>query len=114
MVSPPWLLRLVTALAAQPGASVLLKTDDADHDRGSCQVVNRVECGHFGISQADCEGRGCCFGSAPPTSQKVFVHAFASAPPVCFFKGEGVPIKEVIMIQSNHLPAGESGRRACC
>ena len=95
-----------------------LKTDDdIDDDRArgpsssTCQIVNRVECGHFGISQADCEGRGCCFhdSAAPSKSTRtLFAHAFAASntPPVCFYKGEGVAIKKVIMIQSNHFDAG--------
>eukprot|EP01047_Picozoa_sp_COSAG01_P033705 COSAG01_NODE_2492_length_7583_cov_4.761491_4_plen_1034_part_00 len=99
-------LSLQINCAAALNRTANLKTDDSDHDRGPCQIANRVECGHYGITQADCEGRGCCFDSTPPASKKVFVHAFASAPPVCFYAGEGVAIKKVIMIQSNHFDAG--------
>ena len=39
-----------------------------------CQSTDRVDCGYFGIGEADCEFRGCCWS---PTS--------ASGQPWCYY-----------------------------
>ena len=50
-------------------------------------VTNRVECGHEAITAADCAARGCCFDGSGRTAG-LFVHAFAAAPPTCFYDVE--------------------------
>jgi hypothetical protein len=36
------------------------------HNSGTCTVadIDRIDCGYFGISQAQCESKGCCWVSS--------------------------------------------------
>jgi len=56
-----------------------------------CNINNRIDCGYNKISEETCEQRGCCFDSKSG---------------LCFWPGEGVDIKKVHVLQSNHFDAG--------
>ena len=47
-----------------------------------CQTNDRVECGYFGINEAQCEYRGCCWS---PTT--------ASGQPWCYYEKGNVLLK---------------------
>ena len=47
-----------------------------------CQTTDRVECGYFGINEAECEYRGCCWS---PTT--------ASGQPWCYYEKGNVLLK---------------------
>lgn len=89
------------------GAAVGAAAADADADAGACELVrSRVDCGYSNITAADCRSRGCCFSATDDSSGLLFSHAFAAAPPRCFYAVEGAPVTKVVLIQSNHFDAG--------
>jgi len=66
-------------------------------------IKSRVPCGYLNISLVDCVDRGCCWDSSAGTKSQ----------DICFYLGDGVPIKKVHVIQSNHFDAGYACDVAC-
>eukprot|EP00911_Craspedida_sp_UC1_P002094 UC1_evm7s1611 len=92
----------------------------SDSQCASINVTRRLDCGYMGISADLCRQRGCCHDPVqaqhhaarlladPPTSLEEWAAADheAHSAPSCFYGGEGVPIRTVHVIQSNHFDAG--------
>ena len=81
----------------------------AGADSSRCiSISNRVDCGYTGISVADCHRRGCCMtdNATENSTNELFRHPFAAAPPVCYYATEGIPVTKVLIIQSNHFDGG--------
>ena len=53
-------------------------------------ISYKINCGYAGITKNLCEERGCCFNAAEK----------------CFYAAEGVPVKTVQLLQSNHVDIG--------
>jgi hypothetical protein len=97
---------LAAGHAAAHGTTVVAVTDAA-----SCAaIVDRVDCSSgvgskdsgFGMTQAFCEARGCCFLNATSTGGD----DDDSNQPACFYPSEGADVEVVHMINSNHFDAG--------
>jgi hypothetical protein len=78
---------------------VLLATFTPTTSAKDCQIQNRVDCSSgvgsnfnvHNLTSSECASRGCCFDDSNGE---------------CYFASEGLPIKTIHMINSNHFDAG--------
>jgi hypothetical protein len=95
------MLSLLNVIAVASLMRLDLKT--TTNDPASCSAVaSPIDCGYTNITSAQCIDRGCCW------SEGLAIHAADSLlnSSSCFFPADGVPVKRVHLIQSNHLDVG--------
>jgi Trefoil (P-type) domain len=62
--------------------------------RGVREMGRACSCGYLGITESDCNARGCCWLNT------------SSSIPSCFYQGEGVPVTKAHILVSNHFDCG--------
>lgn len=110
---------LVAALACLAFAALAAHGIDPPAAATCAAVTRPVDCGFANITAALCAARGCCFDASVSRRHRVHRQNVAlsdavwaawdemeAATPSCFYAGDGVDIKTVHVIQSNHFDAG--------
>lgn len=109
---------LILLLASLHGAlSIVHGSPPATPSAATCTAItSRINCGYSNITQSMCETRGCCFDSSvqrltsAPKSERNWqlLDRLENDEPTCFYPGNGLTIRKVHLVQSNHFDAGWS------